>query len=191
MILAARLMTPDEFLDWRQSQPGRWELVSGQPLQMMAGAKRKHDRIVVNLIASLRPRLKGGPCEPTTDDIAVRIPTGNLRQPDVTIDCGVMGPDDMTAAAPTVVFEVLSKSTRTIDQVRKLDEYKLVETLRHIVLIEPDGPTVLMWSRTRGDEAWSIATIEGLEGQLALTAVNITLPLSEVYDGLTFEPAAP
>lgn len=51
-------MTADEFLVWCLDQEGKWELVDGEPLLMMAGATDRHDRVVVNLIAMLRSRLR-------------------------------------------------------------------------------------------------------------------------------------
>jgi Uma2 family endonuclease len=189
MNLASRFMSAEEFLDWRQNQPGRWELVSGQPIQMMAGARQRHDQIVVNLVAAFKTMLKGGPCRPWTADIATRTVRGNVRQPDVTIDRAGVRPEALGSTAPTVVFEVLSKSTRAVDQVRKLDEYKLVETMRHIVLIEPDAAKIGIWSRVGANDAWGIETVEGLEAGLNLAAVGTALALSDIYDGIEFPPA--
>jgi hypothetical protein len=70
MNVVRKLMNGDQFLDWRQDQPGRWELVSGTPVRMMAGAKQRHDRIVVNLIADLRNALRGSKWRPWSADIA-------------------------------------------------------------------------------------------------------------------------
>ena len=61
---AAGRMTIDEFFAWQEHQPERYELVNGQPLEMMAGAKNVHDDIVVNLIAELRNQLRAGGCRP-------------------------------------------------------------------------------------------------------------------------------
>ena len=187
MNVVRKLMTPDQFLDWRQNQPGRWELVSGNPVLMMAGAKQRHDRIVVNLIADLRNILRGSPCRPWSADIATRIPAGNVRQPDVTIDCGPVRGDALDSTAPTVVFEVLSPSTRTSDQIRKVEEYKTVPTLRHIVLIEPDRPRLLFWSRADAAAVWVDGEIVGLGAVLALDNVGVALPLVDIYQDLGFE----
>ncbi|MEJ0059665.1 MAG: Uma2 family endonuclease [Terricaulis sp.] len=190
MNVVRKLMSADEFLEWRQDQPGRWELVSGTPVQMMAGAKQRHDRIVVNLIASLAGKLKGGPCRPWTADIAAKIPNGNVRQPDVTIDCGQVRDDALDSTAPTVVFEVLSPSTCTFDQVRKVDEYKRIESLRHIVLIDPQSPRIVLWSRADEGAAWSDVELSDLSGELDLAAAKVRLSAAEIYDGLTFgDPA--
>lgn len=184
MNIVRKLMSPEQFLDWRQDQPGRWELVSGVPIQMMAGAKQRHDQVVINLIVALGPRLRGGPCRPWSADIAVRIPAGNVRQPDVTIDCGPVRDSALEATTPTVVFEVLSPSTRTFDQIRKVDEYKTVPSIGHIVLIDPDRPRVLVWRRDAGG-AWVDAEISAPEASVSLVGIA-ELTIAEIYQGVNF-----
>ena len=53
-------LTPEEFFAWVPGQEGRYELVEGDVV-MMAGAGRRHDAIVVNLIAAIRPQTRGTP----------------------------------------------------------------------------------------------------------------------------------
>lgn len=180
----ARIMADDAFLEWREGRPGRWELVNGHPILAMAGARQRHDAVTVNLIAILRPMLRGGPCRPWSADIAVKIPGGNVRQPDVAIDCAPVDPNALAATAPTVVFEVPSPSTRALDIARKLDEYKRVETMRHIVFIDAEAPRATVWSRD--GETWSSADLEGLEAMLHLPAVNGSLPLADLFEGVSF-----
>ncbi len=183
---AVHRMTADEFLDWDQFQAGRHELVDGLPVAM-AGAKRRHDRIVVNAISSITGQLPSGPCEVFTSDTAVRIPAGNIRRPDLGVDCGRFIDDAAAADAPTVVIEVLSPSTREFDMFVKLDEYKTVASLTHIILIDPDTPQIIHWTRPPGD-AWTIQEIEGLDSCAALPELGVTLPLAVLYAGLTFRP---
>ena len=184
-----KLMTGDEFLTWCLDQEGKWELVNGHPVEidvdpasMMAGAAESHDRIVTNLIIALGARLRGGPCWPKTADQAARIPAGNIRRPDVTVDCGPRAPRSLESTAPSVFFEVLSASTRTFDQIKKPEEYKTVPTLKHFVLLDPNAPRVSIW--TRVDGGWSNAEVEGLEFEIALDGVGVSLPLAEIYDGV-------
>ncbi len=118
---AVRRMSQDEFLEWCQFQDATFELVDGVPVAM-AGAKRAHDRVVVNAIRSLGNQLEGNPCQPFSDDTAVSIPNGNTRRPDVGIDCGRFDPDALAVDSPRLVIEVLSPTTRTLDMFDKLDE---------------------------------------------------------------------
>ena len=55
-------MTQDEFFAWQEHQEHLYELVDGVPvlpLKMMTGASQRHDRVVVNIIASLHRSIAG------------------------------------------------------------------------------------------------------------------------------------
>jgi Uma2 family endonuclease len=134
-----RLMTPDEFYIWQLDQDERFELVDGVPvpLRAMTGASNVHDVILINCVGELYARLKGKPCRVASADTALRTSTRSSRRPDVTVDCAPPDAKSYEARLPTVVVEVLSASTRTIDRFTKLDEYRRHPTLRHILLIEP------------------------------------------------------
>jgi Uma2 family endonuclease len=84
-----RRMTPEEFLAWQQLQDALHELVDGAPElppKMLTGTSQAHDRVVVNLIAALHVQLRGGPYRPATGSLAISIPGGNVRRPDVSVD---------------------------------------------------------------------------------------------------------
>ena len=193
MNAALKRMTADEFLVWSQQQTDSWEFVSGHPVlrhpgstDMMTGATERHDRIVTNLIADLHHKLRRGPCRVKTADQATAMPTGNIRRPDVTIDCGPPSPDSLSTTAPTVVFEVLSPSTRLIDLVKKTEEYKTLKSLKHIILMEADIVKVMIW--TRNAEGWQLEAFETIEAVLPLTGIGVDLPLTDAYDGVTLTP---
>lgn len=178
-------MSPDDFLGWCLHQEGRWELVGGEPVRLMAGATKSHDRVVVNLIIGLGNRLRGGPCFPTTDDVATRVVGGNIRRPEVTIDCGRGGGTDLESTEPAVFFEVLSPSTQSYFIV-KAEEYKQLPTLKHFVLIDPRRPRVNVWSRDSAGR-WTGDEVRELSAALALSGVGVSFPLAEIYDGVELE----
>jgi Uma2 family endonuclease len=182
-------MTPDEFLAWQEKQDKLYELVDGLPvlpLKMMTGATQNHDRVVVNIIASLHQQLRGKPCRPTTDDLAVRIPAGNIRRPDLTVECGTSSGRDMLVREPRIVVEVLSPSTRSFDRFRKLVEYQSIESLQHILLVDTETPRIDMVSR-EPDGKWTPTAYEGLDAVIDLAAIGATLRLADAFEGISFE----
>ena len=128
---AAERMGVEQFLQWSAGQSRRHELIDGLP-RMRAGAKRRHDRIIANLITLLSTQLAGKVCEAFTADTAVVIPNGNVRLSDAGVDCGQADDDATRAADPKLVVEALSPSTRDFDMFGKLDEYKSVDSLSYI-----------------------------------------------------------
>jgi Uma2 family endonuclease len=179
-------MSAEEFLEWGLHQELRYELVDGAPVAM-AGAKQRHDQIVANVHGMLYNLMRGQKCRYFTADLAVRIPMGNIRRPDAGIDCGPSDDDATTAIAPILVLEVLSPSTRDFDMFGKLEEYKTVPTLAHIVIVDPDTPQVFHWSRLP-DKPWRHELLEGLDAVIQLPEVEGVINLASLYEGLTFRP---
>jgi Uma2 family endonuclease len=112
-----------ESFEWQTRQKERYELVAGFPVRMMAGARNVHDDIVVNLLAELRGQLRGSGCRPFTGDGTIETLPGQIRPPDLGVDCGPRDPEGLKATLPRIVAEMLSPSTRDFDTFEKLAEY--------------------------------------------------------------------
>jgi Uma2 family endonuclease len=175
------------FFAWQERQPDRYELVGGRPVRMVAGARNVHDDIVVNLPAELRRRLRGCPCRPFTGDGAVETLPGQIRRPDAGVDCGRRDPQAMTAAPPSLLAEVLPPTMRDFDTFEKLAEYRQMETLDHILLIEPNAPEVVLGSRGTA-RAWDRQVDEGAGASIGMPAPGLEIALAELYEGVTFPP---
>ncbi len=193
-------MSVEEFTKWQRRQERLYELVDGRPklpLKTMTGATVAHDTVTGNVFASLHHLLRGSPCRPHTDDIAIRIPAGNLRRPDVLVDCGEAHPSDMIAAEPVLVVEVLSPSTMSLDRIHKLDEYRTVPCLSAILLVDTEAPHVTLYRRGSESKDWQRHIFEGLEARLVLPrfggldGLDVSLALADIYDGVSFDPPAP
>lgn len=189
---ARRRMTVEEFLVWQQSQEERYEFIDGAP-RAMTGASHTHDIITVNILRELSSALRGKPCRATTADIGVLLPSRNLkrsrnlRRPDAMIECGARL-DGSIAHEPVAIFEVLSPSTRVLDQTTKFVEYQTLPSLTSYVLVQQERPEVSVYRR-QDDGAWTIAIVAGLDATVTLDDLGVTLPLAEIYDRLTFETA--
>jgi Uma2 family endonuclease len=182
---ASRRWTVEEFFAWQEGQAERYELVDGFPTRMMAGARNVHDDIVVNVLAELRNQLRGRECRPFTGDGAIETKPGQIRRPDIGVDCGRRDPDATRAALPRVVVEVLSPTTRDFATIDKLEEYKKVDSLERILVIEPNAPEVIVWTRGEGG-TWQKTVCRGLSQAIEMPEIGVALPLKEIYDGVAF-----
>lgn len=177
--------TVDQFFAWQSRQPERYELVNGLPVRMQAGARNVHNDIVINILGELRSRLRGGDCHPFNGDGSIETIPGQIRRPDAGVDCGPRNPDAFKATTPRVVIEVLSPTTRDFDTFEKLAEYQRVESLDMIIIVEPNAPEVVIWSRG-DDRGWVRRLIEGIDATIEMPSLGITLPLAEIYEGIEF-----
>ena len=175
----------DEFFAWQERQPDRYELVSGRPLKMMVGVKNVHDLIVVNILVTLKSKLQTFGYRPFTGESAMETYPGQIRRPDVGVDCGKFDPNAYKATAPRLVAEVLSPSTRDFDTFGKLEGYKSVATLGYIMFVEPNAPSVALLSRGEGG-GWVESRVEGLDAKIDLHAPGAALELRALYEGVEF-----
>jgi len=180
-------VSEDEFFEFLKTAEGRWELVDGE-ISMMAGANQRHQEIVMNTAASLHTQLRGSQCRPTTADTAVKT-NGNIRYPDVVVDCGQRNDQSMWATTPTLVIEVLSPSTRLFDSHKKLNEYKSHPDISYVLLVDADLARALL--HYREGEGWRERVFESLNDVIAFPEIEASLALNDVYYGLEFKPARP
>jgi Uma2 family endonuclease len=176
---AYRRVTIREFLDMDLGE-AKAELVDGMIL-MMAGGSPRHAAIAANLIAALLPRLRGTGCRPYGSDLAMRTGEASIRFPDVSIYCSdpakPAAVDAKLLGDPRVVFEVLSPSTASNDQITKLREYRALPGVDAIVFVDPDNERLRIIHRdTSGDGEWLPRGAE-----LALPTLGLTVPHSEIF----------
>jgi len=186
---ALRRWTVEEFFAWQKRQEERYELVDGFPVQMMVGVRNVHNVIVVNVVASLHSQLRGKDCRPFTGESSIESFSGQIRRPDTGVDCGKPDPNAYKAALPRLVVEVLSPSTRYLDLVVKLEEYKQVGSLLYLLYIDPDQTDAILWSRPEGGE-WRQQRSISLDEVLAMPAIGIRLAMSDIYERVTLSPRA-
>lgn len=183
-LVPANRMTPEAYLEYERSCEVRHEFYDGE-LFAMAGASRKHVMIVTNTVVVLGGQLRGKPCTVFSTDLRVRVDaTGLFTYPDVVIGCDTLQfADDHedTLLNPTVIIEVLSKSTADYDRGTKFKHYRTIEELQEYVLIAQDEPRIEHYRR-QPEGKWLLTTFQRLDEVVTLDSINCTLPLVEVYE---------
>lgn len=184
--------TVSEYLHYERESIAKHEYRDGEVLAM-AGGSYNHSVIVANVIGELRAALKGKPCRVSDSNLRIRIPRTPLyTYPDAVIVCGEprFDPNDTaheTVTNPRVLVEVLSPSTEAYDRGEKFTRYQLLDTLEEYVLITQDSPRTETYFR-QSDGAWLFTPGHGIEARLRLRSLELDLPHSEIYAGITFPP---
>ena len=152
-------------------------------------ARNVHNTIAGNTFAALHARLRGRPCRPFNSDtkIRVRLPTHwRFYYPDASVVCRPNPPDDSYQDEPAAIFEVLSKTTRRIDDGEKKDAYLTISSLSVYVMVEQDAAAAVVYRRrskglcAKFMKAWRLP--------YRWPVSSIELPLAEVYEGVEFVP---
>jgi Uma2 family endonuclease len=187
--------TPQEYYALEREAEYKSDYYQGE-IFAMAGGSALHSLITANIGGEVRQRLKGKPCRAYESNLRLAILATGLRcYPDVSIYRGplIFDPEDHageTAVNPAVLFEVLSKSTEGYDRGAKAENYRQIESLRAYVLVSQVNAHVEIYERqTSGN--WLLRDANGLDAVLKLPAIDIELPLSEIYADVEFPPPEP
>jgi Uma2 family endonuclease len=184
------IYTPDEYLAFERESEERHEYLDGQ-IYAMAGESPEHSTICVNLIASVVSQLRGKPCRAFSPNMKVRTkPTGLYSYPDLTVVCGepVFHDDHRDVLVnPLVIIEVLSPSTEAYDRGGKFAQYQQITSLTDYLLVAQDSPRVEHYVRQANGQ-WLYSVVSGLSGVVEIASIGCRIPLSEIYDRITFSP---
>ena len=108
------LVTPEEYLEGELLSEVRHEYVAGRVFAM-AGASDDHNRISLNIAASLHAQLRGKPCEAFFNDMKAKVAPA-FYYPDVMVVCDPADNHRYFRERPSVVFEVSSPDTERTDR---------------------------------------------------------------------------
>ena len=170
----------DEFLSWVAEQPIRYEFVDGDTFAM-AGAEDRHVMIAGNAYMALRHHLKGSPCRTFVSGMFVHAEEVNsLLLPDVMVTCSAKDAEDrLVKREPTLVLEVLSKSTAAYDRGDKFQKYRTLGSLKEYVLIDPIGRTTDVY-RKGVDGFWVLHPFSK-EQAVELVSVDLIIQSQDLF----------
>ena len=157
------------------------EFVDGLILAM-AGGTLEHGALCSAVNTALGTQLRGQRCRVFDSNARLRSrSSGNAYYPDASVVCGHLEKDpedDLSMVNPVVLVEVLSPSTEDYDRNDKLEEYKTIASLEHVVHVAHDEPRVDIWSRH--ESGWQVASY-GPGDQAPLAAIRCVLDVDELY----------
>jgi Uma2 family endonuclease len=123
--------TYGDYLRW--TDEGRWELIDGVVYDMSAAPAIDHQRLIVELVASIHTFLSDRECEVFVAPFDVRLPHADeadeaitdVVQPDIAVVCDPEKLDKRGCrGAPDWIIEILSPSTAAKDHIEKLALYE-------------------------------------------------------------------
>lgn len=81
---------------------------------------------------------------------------------------------------------MLSPSTAAYDLKDKFSAYRSIDSFRKYLVVSQDRPQVIQHIR-QSKGRWLRIEVEGLDKEVMLESVNVTLPLSEIYARVKFQ----
>ena len=164
-----------EYLAGEKIAETKHEYIDGEVFAM-AGASASHNRISLNVATVFNVHLDGKPCQPYMSDMKVKVGT-KYFYPDVLVDCSGLADDSHVTEKSTLIVEVLSKSTRRMDETTKRIAYTQIDSLLEYVLIEQDFVDIEIIRRRIG---WQSERFY-LGDSLTFESIALTLTVEDIY----------
>ena len=142
--------------------------------------------LTTNLTAALHQHLLDSPCSVSALDARVKVAT-NYFYPDIVVDCDEdIDGDSLYAQQPTLIIEILSKTTRQRDKGPKLLNYINTDSLLEYVLVEPDFISIEVFRRSEG---W-ILRHYGPGDSIHFESIDLTMAVETIYHRVVSDESA-
>lgn len=174
----------EDYLEGEEVSDVKHEYIAGYVYEMV-GATNAHNIVATNILGRLFAQLDGNPCRVFNSDTKIRVRMKDQTRfyyPDVSIVCTPNPQSDAFQDYPAIIIEVLSNSTRRVDEGEKCDAYLTIPTLTHYVMFEQETARAVVYERGEGGFERRIVT--GLEQDISISEPKVTLDLTKVYDGV-------
>ncbi len=177
------LLTEEEYLAIERQAEFKSEYLAGE-MFAMAGASRRHNRIVTNLVANLDNQLRERPCNVYSNDMRLKVQsTGLFTYPDVVVTCGeekfADGENDILLN-PLIIVEVLSDSTEAYDRGKKFESYQSIESLKEYLLVSQNSRRVEQFVRQSGKN-WTYSEAHEPGETIKIQSIECELELEDIY----------
>ncbi|MEA1048452.1 Uma2 family endonuclease [Lamprobacter modestohalophilus] len=185
-LAVSSFITVDDYLAGEAESPIKHEYVDGEVFAM-GGATDAHVTISLNLASSLRAHLRGGPCRVYITDMKLQVERANaFFYPDVFVTCAAAdAPEPLIKRSPSVVIEILSKSTEGYDRGDKFARYRLLDSLQDYVLIDSRRRVIDVFRRHA--DGWLLQPLAE-DDRLELPTLDFGCTMDEIYEDVTLEP---
>jgi len=176
-------ISPQEYLRLERQAEHKSEYLNGE-LFAMSGASRKHNLLTINIGGSLNQQLRGKPGEVYASEMRVKVrATGLYTYRDVVVVCGEPQLEDEyldTLLNPTVLVEVLSRSTERYDRIAKTSYYRTLDSLKELLLVSHYVK--------QADGTWLLIEHRSLDSDVELQSIGCSLGLRDIYDKVQIDP---
>lgn len=179
--------TVTEFLEMEEKSEIRHEYYDGE-IFAMAGTTMNHNDIVDNIRSFLKDLFRPKGCRVFAENIKVEaIENFYYPYPDVIVTCA---PEDINGTYivkhPSILVEILSKSSANYDRGFKLRKYKEIVSLQYYILVSQFECLVELYTRTSQEGIWTYQSFDKSDDIISFSLLDFTMPVSAVYEGIVF-----
>ncbi len=180
-----KYISVEEYFEMEKHSEIRHEYYDGEVFAM-AGTSLNHNEIIQNIAGVLRPTFRPKGCKILLESVKLEaIKHFYYPYPDLMLTCDA---EDMDAEyiikKPTLIIEVLSKSSVLNDRVTKLRRYKNIPSLQYYLIVSQYEFLVESYSRVDDSSSWLYDVYEDKNDVINFSKLDFKLSLSAIYEGI-------
>ena len=186
--LINRTYTFDEYLAMEELDTEKHEYKNGE-IVSMTGGTTEHNKIALNFAANLKISLKKQNYIIFIGDVKLWIPTySEATYPDIMLIEGepnYYGTSKTVITNPSLIVEVLSKSTQNYDPGEKFCYYRSIPEFKEYILISQYQCYVMQFNKTNQNK-WVLSEYRNDNSALSLQAVKFNISFEDIYENVNF-----
>lgn len=174
-----------EYIEFEESSEIRHEFHFGRLLPIVATSDI-HNEIIQNITALLHPTFRTRGCKFYHENVKLQIvENGKYNYPDIMLTC-----DERDAKSrfikrfPSLIVEVLSKSTAAYDRDGKFKDFQTVPSIQYYLLVESRWQSVELYSRTEKTNLWTYQNFSEPDAIVEFPKLDFQLSVSAIYEDL-------
>ncbi|MFM7441456.1 MAG: Uma2 family endonuclease [Snowella sp.] len=180
--------TPEEYLSLEEKAVDKHEYRDGEIIAMTGGTTN-HNQIALNFCRKFPLTIDHQDYYIYMSDVRLCIAEHRLyTYPDVMVIKGkpiYEGKGTVTVTNPSIIVEVLSKSTRDYDETDKFSYYRSIPKFEEYILIDQYRFYVTQYAKQE-NERWLFNDYQGETAVLKLASVDFEISLQDLYQRVDF-----
>lgn len=175
-------MSAEEFIEWERSQLDKHEFHDGA-VYAMDGASPRQNKIASTLNSVFGRILRGGACDALESNQMVKSRSSYVY-PDLSVVCEdpefERSDQGLILLNPTMIVEVLSRSTEAYDRGDKFRRYRALPSLRDYLLVSQREARIEHLQLI--EPGWTLVADVTQDGSIKLSN-GASFAVEEVYEG--------
>lgn len=184
-----RYYTPEEYLVLEEKAIDRHEYRDGEII-LMTGGTTNHNQIALNFCRRFPLKINGQEYYTYINDVRLWIEQYRLyTYPDVMVIRGkpiYEGIGKTNVINPSIIVEVLSKSTQEYDRTDKFQYYRSINEFQEYILIDQYRFYVAQYFKQENGQ-WLFNDYQGNEAILKLASDDFEISFQDLYERVDFE----
>ena len=176
------LKNQKNFSNQDRSEVGKSELIDGRVTARPA-SDRWTNLVASNFVIALGNRIQRASCEIYGGDMQLAVGHNFICYPNVVVVNGepqFANPKGDVLQNPTIVIEIVSDASRTLDRTRKLEGFLAIPSIKEVLLVNQSEMRVEHYAK-QNPKQWVYRIYDERDDVLSLDSINCKLSLSEVY----------